>query len=506
MGIFVIFGIFKYLLYSILGLLIYTELNQIYHMIRWYRKGVDVMYFPVIGFIFYQLCQKKNKDTSRWMKERVRSNDLKGKRAIAWNYPLFSRPALFVQDPEMINEILMKEMDICYRKEASSSVKLFDLGTFYDFSERATAIRGAFTEVFRAENMSSMAPKIQRIVNEVLDSIEKNNENKKQIESKGFMDVELRPKISEIFMKILEEVLFGVDLDTLVEGKPLASKIIQIFQDINKVFLSAWTLLTFGLGIYTRLDPRVKEIDRLMAKIKQKIMELYNLKKEDPDVKANNFLGGIIHYNRKHPEDGLNEREITGNVLMMVFAAFDTSRHATGWAMRFLSIYQNEQKALRTEAEKLGTFANELDGEILEAGPELNAWMKETMRLGAPFVSSNTREFFKDTKIKGIQFEKGDLLNMNLLYNHFKEKEFPDAYRFDRMRHYKAKYHRNNLMPFGGGKRGCIGRYLAIMNIKIIVLSFMRRFSVESDPGFEPQNWHIPFHTLEKVIVRLRKL
>ena len=508
MAIFVVLAILKYLLYAVLAIILLMELYQITQMIRRYKQGLDVMYFPLVGLVFYQLCRKKEKDTARWIKERVRKNDLKGKKAIAMNLPFVGQPLVLIQDPDMINDILTREMDICLRKDMNKGVNLFDLGNFYDYSERAMGIRGAFTEVFRAENMDSMAPKIQKVVDEVIDSIEQEQSNQEQLKSKGYMDVNLRLRINEMFLKILDKVLFGAGADTLIEGKPLSNQIVQVLSDITNLFKKPLTYITLGLSVYTRLDPEVKEIDRMMRLIKQKIMELYNLKKDDPDVKANDFLGGVIHYNRDHPEEPLNEREITGNVILMVFAAYDTSRHSTGWAMRFLSVYQNEQKDLRAEAEKLGTLGGELDGQKLEAGPELNAWMKESLRIGAPFAFSEIREFTKRTKVKGVEFQKGDIISFVLVYNQFKEKDFPDAYRFDRTRHYKgkAKYHRNNLMPFGGGKRGCIGKYLAIMNIKIIVLSFMRRYSVETDPSFDSQNWHFPFHTLDKVMVRLRKL
>ena len=504
-----ILTILKYLLYAGLGYLLYIELQVIFQMYRRYKQGLDIVYFPVLGFVYFQIFKKNStKDNARWFKERVRLNEVKNKKAFAMNFPTFSQPLVLIQDPDMINEVLTREMDICVRKDIKGGLKLYDVGNFYDYSERALTARGAFTEIFRAENMNSMAPKIQKVVDGVLDSMESDAGFNKKLETEEFVDINLEPVIIKIFFQILDKILFGADSDTLVDGKPLTHQINMATEEIHDVLNHPKHYVTFGLLVTNRLDPAVRKLDQLMAKIKGKIMELYNKMKDDPDVPANNFLGGVIHYNRKNPEEPLDEREITGNIFLMVFAAYDTSRHSTGWAMRFLSIYHNDQNALRAEAEKIGTLAGELDGEKLEAGPELNAWMKELLRLGSPFSFSEVREFTKNAKIKGISFKKGDMISLVMLYNQFKEKDFPDAYRFDRTRHYKgnSKYHRNNLMPFGGGKRGCIGKYLAIMNIKIIVLSVLRRYSLDADPGFEPENDHLPFHNLEEVMVRLRKL
>ena len=502
----IILAILKYLLYAVLALLAVIELNQIRQLYKRYKQGMDVMYFPVIGFLFYQKCRKKNKDTARWMKERVSRNDLNGKKATAMNFPLLTKPLVFIQDPEMISDIFSREMDICFRKDMNEGVGLFNFGNFYDYSERALVIRGAFTEVFRTENLDSMVPKIDKAVNELIDSLEEEEGNKQQLDSKGFMDVDLRENISEMFVRILEKFLFGMGSSTLVEGKPLVNQIVSVFHQIADLMTKPKTYLSLGMNIVTRLDPQVREIDRMSELINKKIIELYNEKKDDPNVSQKDFLGGVIHYNRKHPEEPLTEKEIIGNVMLMVFAAFDPSKYTAGWGMRFLSLSQKDQQILREEAEKVGTFDGELTGEKLEAGRELNAWIKETIRLGTPLPFSDVREFTKNTKVKGVEFKKGDMISFSLLWNHFKETDFPDPFEFDRTRHYKAKYHRNNLMPFGGGKRGCIGMYLAVMIIKIIILNFMRRFSVENDPSFDSQNWHFPFHTLDKWLVRLRKL
>ena len=499
----------KALLYTLLATFIILELISLTRLYKRKQQGFDIMYFPVIGVVYHFIFRRKHQDDARWIKEKIRKNDFNQKKGIAFNLPIIPKPLVLIQDSAIIGEILARETEICVRKNFNNKLDFIKMGNFFDYSERGMAMRGAFTGVFRAENMDKMTPKVQEIVDKVIDSIEQNPKNLKQIQEKGYFDVDLKGKISEMFKEILDKILFGVGVNTLIDGIPLADQILQAFTDVQNLFTDPVTVLTLGLLIYLRATPKVRSVFRRLEKIRIKILELYKAKEKDESVQENNFLGGILHYNREHPDDPIDDEEIVGNIMLMVFAAFDTSRHSTGWALKFLSLYQNEQEDLRREAEELKTFEGGITGPKLEKSAELSAWIKESMRLGAPFAFTKIREMVKSVKIKGVKLQKGDWFSVCLLYNQFKETDFPDfpdAFRFDRTRHYKPEYSRNNQMPFSGGKRSCIGKYLALMNIKIIVLSFMRRYRVETDESFDDSNLHIPFHTLKKVMVRLRKL
>ena len=49
-------------------------------------------------------------------------------------------------------------MDIASRKNPQSEPAILELGIFYKFDERAMKIRGAFTEIFRIENVTAVTP------------------------------------------------------------------------------------------------------------------------------------------------------------------------------------------------------------------------------------------------------------------------------------------------------------------------------------------------------------
>lgn len=275
-------------------------------------------------------------------------------------------------------------------------------------------------------------------------------------------------------------------------------ELIELSEDPFQLFL-VLKLTPFGLS------SKGKKMRESTDRLEKKILDLYRkFEKETKEGEATNtFLGGMLDYNRKN-NGVISDQYIVGNCILFVFAGYDTTRHSSGWALHYLSTLENERKVIIEEAKKLENF-DEIKGEKLDSGNELNCFIKEVLRIGHPFVISEVREFTKNVKIEGIEFKKGDNMMFGLLINHFKETDFPDAFKFDRTRHYSPRYQRMNYIPFGSGRRGCIGQYLAIMNLKIVVLTILRLFEIKGSEDFGYENEGFPFHTLKKVMVRMKR-
>lgn len=196
-----------FLKYGFLAILTYLVIREvkIYLGILRLARSVksEVMYFPFIGFLFHYLTSKKNKDTSNWIKKRVNKAAKEGKKIIITNFTITDKPLIIALDPKLIGDIYAKELEYIPRKDLQpDGLKLMNFGLFYDNSKKALAMRGAFTDIFKDENMNKIAPSIEKIVERRYKEIIEDHQD--QLKEKGYIDVDLKPVFLKFFNFFLE--------------------------------------------------------------------------------------------------------------------------------------------------------------------------------------------------------------------------------------------------------------------------------------------------------------
>ena len=116
------------------------------------------------------------------------------------------------------------------------------------------------------------------------------------------------------------------------------------------------------------------------------------------------------------------------------------------------------------------------------------------------------RECIKDCYLSGIAIKKGTLVNTASLSNHFSQKYFKQPYEFRPERWLNGECEGQGpyvVLGFSGGARTCLGKHLALMESKIILIKFMKRYKkIElSDPNFRMKLNLLP--TPENLTVKL---
>lgn len=151
---------------AVCALFLVKEFFTVHYMIKARQnKACDLMYFPILGiFGMHLLKSKKSEGKLSWILKRVSEHEKFGKKWIAVNSPLHLRPVYVLTDPQTISEFYLKEMDIAARKNPQPEPALLELGIFYKFDDRAMKVRGAFTEIFRIENVTKVTPIVSDLV------------------------------------------------------------------------------------------------------------------------------------------------------------------------------------------------------------------------------------------------------------------------------------------------------------------------------------------------------
>ena len=150
----------------------------------------------------------------------------------------------------------------------------------------------------------------------------------------------------------------------------------------------------------------------------------------------------------------LTDREVRDEAITLLIAGHETTAQAMAWSWYLLAQNPHYFARLREEG---APFALQV--------------MKEAMRLYPPaFVLA--RSALRDTTIGGFDVRENDLLLIAPWLFHRDERYFEDPLRFDPDRFLperEAKIPRFAWMPFGGGRRICIGNQFALMEGQIIL-------------------------------------
>lgn len=181
-----------------------------------------------------------------------------------------------------------------------------------------------------------------------------------------------------------------------------------------------------------------------------------------------------------------DRRELRDQLVTLIFTAQDTTAVALSWLWHLLSRNERVETELR----------NEIERPVLPGGrtrPYLMAVLNETLRLFPPVIAQ-ARESMRECDIGGVPVRRGDLVMFSQWVIHRDRRWFEQAGVFlpERWRDgLEERLHPFAYFPFGGGRRICVGRELAVAVAATVVPLIARRFRLLSIPGYEPRIWAV---------------
>jgi cytochrome P450 len=159
----------------------------------------------------------------------------------------------------------------------------------------------------------------------------------------------------------------------------------------------------------------------------------------------------------------LTDEQVRDEAMTLFVAGHETTAQAMAWSWYLLAQHPRHFERLRHEGM---AYALQV--------------MKESMRLYPPaFVLA--RSALRDTSIGGFQVRRDEIVLIAPWLLHRDPRLFEDPLRFDPDRFLperEAALPRFAYMPFGGGKRICIGNQFALMEGQIILSTIARHVSM----------------------------
>ena len=181
---------------------------------------------------------------------------------------------------------------------------------------------------------------------------------------------------------------------------------------------------------------------------------------------------------------GLNDTDVAGNVLTMLLAGEDTTAHTLAWMIHLLHENPEALKRATEEVRRIAPDPAAFTPEQMRDLDFVEACAHETMRLKpvAPFFAV---EALRDGVVGDVRVPRGTLVWAVFRADSVSDKHFPNAAAFDPARWLAdgsagaSSSAKRVSMPFGAGPRVCPGRYLALLEMKMVMATLLGQFDIE---------------------------
>ena len=401
-----------------------------------------------------------------------------------------------------INEFYAKETEVCVKPNPlKKRTNLRFFGFLLDNGKEVQKKRAVFAKIFHYSNVLNLMAGIRKVIRQHVAKL------KKWAEAEGGrLKIDLREKFSRALLDDLTAcILLGGTENKLVDrfdGMTVTEVIQKMVMVFNAYARNPLKIIPFSSKL--ELVKEEKELRRLQKGLTNIVRKEYNKRYNQKDLSEESVIDIMVKLNKESEKEAgkpkFSVEEISSNFELFHFAASDTSFHLSSSTLAYLALPENEKYQKRIQAEidsELGA-SDSYSNEKLNSLEELNRVFRETTRIANP-ATSITRIVTKDFKLEGYTVYKGDVLTNPLL--NFEPGLYKDPLEFnpDRFNTHNPNFKKApklKQIPFSHGQRGCLGKYLGEMMVKLIVVELLKEFEVSVEPGYVMKFGFVPVFTV----------
>lgn len=285
----------------------------------------------------------------------------------------------------------------------------------------------------------------------------------------------VHPRMRQLTLEVMLRIVFGIDdLDKLRRLRVLlpdlleAASLVLLLPRVRRLLGRRRLLAVPGNPMRRFVAMRAEADELLYDEIARRRREGDTALAEREDVLS------LLLLARDEGGAPMTDVELRDELMTLLAAGHDTTATALAWAFERLVRHPDATHRLRAS---------------LAAGDDsyLDAVIKETLRV-RPVVFDTPRLLTEPLDLGGVRVPAGWLASAAIPSIHLTSSAYEHPERFDPDRFLAAHASMTSWLPFGGGRRRCVGSRLALLELHTVLATVLECCTLErSDRADERQ-------------------
>jgi cytochrome P450 len=369
-------------------------------------------------------------------------------------------PFVMLTDPAEVKEVFTAPPDVLRPGEGArvlepvvgaNSVILLDEGAHMEQ-------RKLMLPAFHGERMERLAGLMEEVAAEELAALPRD------------VPVELHPRMQDLTLKIVLRAVFGLEPGARFEALRERLQKMLVFGD-RPISLMPPPKDSLAAKLAERVGP-FAEFVRNQAEVDELLFALIAERRAEGEASERNDVLEMLLEARHEDETPMSEQEIRDELLTLLVAGHETTATTLAWAF----------ERLGREPVVLGRLSEEVDG---ENDAYLTATIQETLRARPVLPNAAPRLVVQPIEVGDWSYPTGCSLVANGYLIHHDPEIYPDPFAFRPERFLGEPPGTYTWIPFGGGRRRCLGASFAMLEMKIVLREALRTLELQPAPRAE---------------------
>eukprot|EP00049_Salpingoeca_infusionum_P010088 m.170882 g.170882 ORF g.170882 m.170882 type:complete len:556 (+) comp14537_c0_seq1:397-2064(+) len=387
---------------------------------------------------------------------------------------LMGQLCVLVTDPEVLHKVLVQTDDLQFKRDFSLYWVVNQMsgqGILTADGEEWRSQYRILHKAFNFQNIAKFRPSFAHnavVMANYLESFAKSGEA-----------LDIQPVMNDSTLRVIINCAFGDSLTTTER-----QRIVYLFKYLGnetKNFLHQmpiinWFSLRLLKGKLTEFrELATRAVHRRREGEKAPVEDQSEMSEYDVAADINTVLIDLL-LDAACEDPTFTDEKVRDNVLVFLSAGSETTSTTMMWLLYMLSENPEVYDKVMEENKQVNLDTLETAQDMSTVVPYLTSVIYETLRMHTPTGGVVPRICKTDMQFDYLHVPKGVGIGASTWEMHYNEKYWTEPHKFDPTRFStKESLKTKAYIPFGIGRRYCIGRFLALAEMQVFLSHLLRR-------------------------------